>query len=66
MVFAKAIHCPRHFHEELELNIREDDGWQFNYRGTMYSSIKYLGDTTGEAHYADSTSDQDCTFRGYG
>jgi hypothetical protein len=40
---SKGYSLPRHFHEELELGIRQGDGWQFNYRGTM----KHLGrDTT--------------------
>jgi hypothetical protein len=28
---------PRHFHEELELNLKQGDGWQFNYRGTVHN-----------------------------
>ncbi|WP_226889103.1 AraC family transcriptional regulator [Nostoc sp. MG11] len=63
---SKRYSLPRHFHEELELSIRQGDGWRFNYRGTMYSvpSDTLVVTQPGEAHYADSTSDQDCTFRG--
>ncbi|WP_292775469.1 AraC family transcriptional regulator [Nostoc sp. NMS9] len=63
---SKRYSLPRHFHEELELGIRQGDGWQFNYRGTMYSvpSNTLVVTQPGEAHYADSTSDLDCTFRG--
>ncbi|MEH1863217.1 MAG: AraC family transcriptional regulator [Nostoc sp.] len=63
---SKRYSLPRHFHEELELGIRQGDGWQFNYRGTMYSvpSNTLVVTQPGEAHYADSTSDRDCTFRG--
>jgi AraC-like DNA-binding protein len=57
---------PRHFHEELELNIKQGDGWQFNYRGTTHSvpSDTLVVTQPGEAHQADSESDLDCTFRG--
>jgi AraC-like DNA-binding protein len=57
---------PRHFHEELELNIKQGDGWQFNYRGTMHSvpSDTLVVTQPGEAHQADSESERDCTFRG--
>jgi AraC-like DNA-binding protein len=57
---------PRHFHEELELNIKQGDGWQFNYRGTIHSvpPDTLVVTQPGEAHQADSESDLDCTFRG--
>ena len=56
---------PRHFHAELELGIRQGDGWQFNYRGALYNvpSDTLVVTQPGEAHQADSTSDRDCTFR---
>jgi AraC-like DNA-binding protein len=57
---------PRHFHEELELNIKQGDGWQFNYRGAIHSvpPDTLVVTQPGEAHQADSKSDLDCTFRG--
>jgi AraC-like DNA-binding protein len=57
---------PRHFHEELELNIRQGDGWRFNYRGASHSvpSDTLVLTQPGEAHQADCMSDRDCTFRG--
>jgi AraC-like DNA-binding protein len=65
---------PRHFHEELELNIKQGDGWQFNYRGTTHNvpSDTLVVTQPGEAHQADSTGDssgkslrqQDYIFRG--
>jgi AraC-like DNA-binding protein len=57
---------PRHFHEELELNLKQGDGWHFNYRGTIHSvpSDTLVVTQPGEAHQADSESDLDCTFRG--
>jgi AraC-like DNA-binding protein len=57
---------PRHFHEELELNLKQGDGWQFNYRGTIHNvpSDTLVVTQPGEAHQADSESDRDCTFRG--
>jgi AraC-like DNA-binding protein len=63
---SKCYSLPRHFHEELELGIRQGDGWQFNYRGAMHSvPLNTLVVTQpGEAHQADSKSDRDCTFRG--
>lgn len=63
---SKSYSLPRHFHEELELGIRQGDGWQFDYRGTMYNvpSNTLVVTQPGEAHYADSSSDRDCTFRG--
>jgi AraC-like DNA-binding protein len=50
---------PRHFHEELELNIKHGDGWQFNYRGTTHNvpSDTLVITQPGEAHQADSTGD---------
>lgn len=64
--FGKSYSLPRHFHEELELNIKQGDGWQFDYRGTMYNvpSNTLVVTQPGEAHYADSNSDRGCTFRG--
>ncbi len=63
---SKGHSLPRHFHEELELSIRQGDGWQFNYRGTMHSvpSNTLVVTQPGEAHHADAMSDRDCTFRG--
>jgi AraC-like DNA-binding protein len=57
---------PRHFHDELELGIRQGDGWQFNYRGAMHNvpPDTLVVTQPGEAHYAHAASDQDCTFRG--
>jgi AraC-like ligand binding domain len=57
---------PRHFHEELELNIKQGEGWQFNYRGTIHNvpSDTLVITQPGEAHQADSESERDCTFRG--
>jgi AraC-like DNA-binding protein len=57
---------PRHFHEELELNIKQGDGWQFNYRGAIHSvpSDTLVVTQPGEAHQADSNSERDSTFRG--
>jgi AraC-like DNA-binding protein len=57
---------PRHFHEELELNIRQGDGWRFNYRGASHSVPPNTLVLTqpGEAHQADCTSDHNCIFRG--
>ena len=63
---SKSHWLPRHFHEELELGIRQGDGWQFNYRGATYSVPPNTLVVTqpGEAHYADCASDRDCTYRG--
>jgi AraC-like DNA-binding protein len=63
---AKASSLPRHFHEELELVIRQGDGWQFNYRGAMYSvpSDTLVVTQPGEVHHANWMSERDCTFRG--
>jgi AraC-like ligand binding domain len=57
---------PRHLHEELELNIKQGDGWKFNYRGAIHSvpPDTLVVTQPGEAHQADSKSDRDCTFRG--
>lgn len=57
---------PRHFHEELELGIRQGDGWQFNYRGTMHSvpADTLVVTQPGETHQAVCMSAQNCTFRG--
>jgi AraC-like DNA-binding protein len=63
---SKGYSLPRHFHEELELNIRQGDGWEFNYRGAMHNvpSNTLVVTQPGEAHHADCMSDRDCTFRG--
>ncbi len=63
---SKCYSLPRHFHEELELNIKQGDGWQFNYRGTRHSvpSDTLVVTQPSEAHQAESKSDRDCTFRG--
>lgn len=63
---SKSYSLPRHFHEELELGIRQGDGWQFNYRGTTHSipPDTLVVTQPGEAHQTNSTSDRDCTFRG--
>ena len=63
---SKCHSLPRHFHEELELSIRQGDGWQFNYRGAMHSvpSNTLVVTQPGEAHHADCRSDRDCIFRG--
>jgi AraC-like DNA-binding protein len=63
---SKASSLPRHFHEELELVIRQGDGWQFNYRGAMYSvpSDTFVVTQPGEVHHANWMSERDCTFRG--
>jgi hypothetical protein len=65
---------PRHFHEELELNIKQGNGWQFNYRGTTHNvpANTLVITQQGEAHQADSTDNssgkslrqRDYTFRG--
>jgi AraC-like DNA-binding protein len=64
--FGRSYSLPRHFHEELELNIRQGDGWQFKYRGTGHSvpSDTLVMTQPGEAHSADCTGDRHCTFRG--
>lgn len=63
---SKSYSLPRHFHEELELGIRQGGGWQFNYRGAMHSvpADTLVVTQPGEAHHADSMSDRNCTFRG--
>jgi AraC-like DNA-binding protein len=62
----KSYSLPRHFHEELELNISHGDGWQFNYRGATHSvpSNTLVVAQAGEAHQANTASDRGCTFRG--
>ncbi|MBA3923103.1 MAG: helix-turn-helix transcriptional regulator [Nostocaceae cyanobacterium] len=63
---SKSHSLPRHFHEELDLGIRQGDGWQFNYRGAMHSvpSNTLVVTQPGEAHHADAMSDRNCIFRG--
>ena len=63
---SKNYSSPRHFHEELELGIRQGDGWQFNYRGAMHSvpPDTLVVTQSGEAHQIDATGDRDCIFRG--
>lgn len=63
---SKGSSLPRHFHEELELGVRQGDGWQLNYRGAMHSvpADTLVVTQPGEAHHAHSASHRDCTFRG--
>jgi AraC-like DNA-binding protein len=63
---SKSHSVPRNFHEELELGIRQGDGWQFKYRGATHHvpSDTVVVTQPGEAHQADCTSDRDCTYRG--
>jgi hypothetical protein len=62
----KSYTSPRHFHEQLEMNIRQGDGWRFNYRGTRHivPSDTLVLTQQGEAHQADCTSERNCIFRG--
>jgi AraC-like DNA-binding protein len=57
---------PRHFHEELELGIRQGDGWRFNYRGTKHNvpADTLVMTQPGETHQVDWMSTENCTFRG--
>jgi AraC-like DNA-binding protein len=57
---------PRHFHEELELGIRQGDGWRFNYRGTIHNvpADTLVMTQPGETHQVDWMSTENCTFRG--
>jgi hypothetical protein len=57
---------PRHFHEELELGIRQGDGWRFNYRGTIHNvpADTLVMTQPGETHQVDWMSAENCTFRG--
>ena len=63
---SKGYSLPRHFHEELELGIRQGNGWQFNYRGTTHSvpANALVITQPGETHQANYMSDRDCTLRG--
>jgi AraC-like DNA-binding protein len=63
---SKAASLPRHFHEELELNLRQGNGWQLNYRGVMHSvpSETLVVTQPGESHQVDAPSDRSGTFRG--
>jgi AraC-like DNA-binding protein len=62
----KSFSLPRHFHEELELNIRQGNGWQLNYRGVMHSVPSEILVVTqpGESHQVDAPSGRSGTFRG--
>jgi hypothetical protein len=62
----KSYTSPRRFHEQLEMNIRQGDGWRFNYRGTRHivPSDTLVLTQPGEAHQADCTSERNCIFRG--
>lgn len=62
----KSFSLPRHFHEELELNLRQGNGWQLNYRGVMHSvpSETLVVTQPGESHQVDAPSERDGTFRG--
>jgi AraC-like DNA-binding protein len=62
----KSFSLPRHFHEELELNLREGNGWQLNYRGTTHSvpSETLVVTQPGESHQVDAPSERNGTFRG--
>ncbi len=64
--FEKRHALPRHFNEELELGIRQGDGWQFSQRGAMYSvpADTLVVTQPGEAHQVNAMSDRDCRFRG--
>jgi AraC-like DNA-binding protein len=57
---------PCHFHEELELGIRQGGGWHFNYRGARHNvpSNTLVVTQPGEAHYADCAGERYCTYRG--
>jgi AraC-like DNA-binding protein len=63
---SKSDSLPCHFHEELELGIRQGDGWRLKYRGAMHSvpSNTLVVIPPGEVHQCDAKSDRDCTFRG--
>jgi AraC-like DNA-binding protein len=62
----KSFSLPRHFHEELELVIRQGNGWQLNYRGMMYRvpSETLVVTQPGESHQVDAPSERGGTFRG--
>jgi AraC-like DNA-binding protein len=62
----KSFSLPRHFHEELELNLRQGNGWQLNYRGVMHSvpSETLVMTQPGESHQVDAPSERIGTFRG--
>jgi len=62
----KSFSLPRHFHDELELNLRQGNGWQLNYRGMMHSvpSDTLVVTQPGESHQVDAPSEWDGTFRG--
>ncbi len=62
----KSFSLPRHFHDELELNLRQGNGWQLNYRGTIHSvpSETLVVTQPGESHQVDAPSDRQGTFRG--
>jgi AraC-like DNA-binding protein len=62
----KSFSLPRHFHEEVELNLRQGNGWQLNYRGTIHSvpSETLVVTQPGESHQVDAPSERNGTFRG--
>ena len=62
----QSFSLPRHFHDELELNLRQDNGWQLNYRGVMHSvpSETLVVTQPGESHQVDAPSERRGTFRG--
>jgi AraC-like DNA-binding protein len=62
----KSFSLPRHFHEELELNLRQGNDWQLNYRGIIHSVPPETLVVTqpGESHQVDAPSERDGTFRG--
>jgi AraC-like DNA-binding protein len=62
----QSFSLPRHFHDELELNLRQGNGWQLNYRGVMHSvpSETLVVTQPGESHQVDAPSERDGAFRG--
>ena len=62
----KSFSLPRHFHDELELNLRMGNGWELNYRGVMHNvpSETLVLTQPGESHQVDAPSERQGTFRG--
>ncbi len=62
----KSFSLPRHFHEELELNLRQGNGWQLNYRGVIHNvpSETLVVTQPGESHQVYAPSERSGTFRG--